>query len=230
MTAAAVLTTALAQRRERPGADLAESAADLVAAATAMARRFRAGGVLHAFGDDDADARHIAVEFVHPVIVGKRALPAVAHHAFRAAHRLRHAAPVDLALAVCAPTVRNADPDARNADPQVRNADPQRGASCGLGETAPNRPGEAAVSLKLQDGPRPGGAGPVAAALAAAGERGLLTVALAGRFWAGPRVDHLLTLPADDPLVLRELQVSAYHLLWELTHALLEHGPDGSTP
>ncbi|MEU8005722.1 hypothetical protein AB0B66_31565 [Catellatospora sp. NPDC049111] len=187
MTAAAVLTTALAQRRERPGADLAESAADLVAAATAMARRFRAGGVLHAFGDDDADARHIAVEFVHPVIVGKRALPAVAHHASRAAHRLRHAAPVDLALAVC---------DA----PPVGEADPQRG--------------EASV----------------AATLAAAGERGLLTVALVGRFWAGPRVDHLLTLPADDPLVLRELQVSAYHLLWELTHALLEHGPDGSTP
>ncbi|MFC7244575.1 hypothetical protein ACFQO7_19035 [Catellatospora aurea] len=185
MTAAAVLTTALAQRRERPGADLAESAADLVAAATAMARRFRAGGVLHAFGDDDADARHIAVEFVHPVIVGKRALPAVAHHASRAAHRLHHAAPADLALAVCdAPTLRVTDPSR----------------------------------------------GPVVAALAAAGERGLLTVALAGRFWAGPPVDHLITLPADDPLVLRELQVSAYHLLWELTHALLEHGPDGSTP
>ncbi|MFD0592880.1 hypothetical protein ACFQZ4_10240 [Catellatospora coxensis] len=43
-------------------------------------------------------------------------------------------------------------------------------------------------------------------------------------------VDHLLSLPADDPLVLRELQVSAYHLLWELTHALLEHGPDGVAP
>ncbi|MFD0592881.1 hypothetical protein ACFQZ4_10245 [Catellatospora coxensis] len=111
MTAAAVLTTALAQRRERPGADLVESAPDLVAAATAMARRFRAGGVLHAFGDDDADARHIAVEFVHPVIVGKRALPAVAHHASRAAHHLRHAAPSDLALAVCAaPVLRVTEP------------------------------------------------------------------------------------------------------------------------
>ena len=64
----------------------------------------------------------------------------------------------------------------------------------------------------------------------AAGGRGLLTVVLAGRFWAGPPVDHLLALPADDPLVLRELQVRAYHLLWELTHVLLEHGPDGPTP
>lgn len=214
MTAAAVLTTALTQRRERPGADLAESAPDLVAAATAMARRFRAGGVLHAFGDDDADARHIAVEFVHPVIVGKRALPALAHHASRAAHRLRHAAPTDLALAV-------------SAAPPPRTTDPARGAVGNFGETAPNRPAEATDSLRLQDGARPGGAGPIGEALAAAGERGLLTVALVGRFWAGPPVDHLLRLPADDPLVLRELQVSAYHLLWELTHAVLEHGPDG---
>ncbi|GAA1389270.1 phosphoheptose isomerase [Catellatospora chokoriensis] len=217
MTAAAVLTTALAQRRERPGADLAESAPDLVAAAAAMARRFRCGGVLHAFGHDDADAHHIAVEFVHPVIVGKRALPAIAHGADRAAYRLRHAAPGDLALAVC---------DA----PTRRDAEPPRGAvsaaACSFGETAPYRPAEGADSPKLQDETRPG----VGGALAAAGERGLLTVALAGRFWAGPPVDHLLTLPADDPLVLRELQVSAYHLLWELTHALLEHGPDGPTP
>lgn len=191
MTAAAVLTTALAQRRERPGADLAGSAPDLVTAAVAMARRFRAGGVLHAFGDDDADGQHIAVEFVHPVIVGKRALPAVAHGAARAAHRLRHAAPGDLALAVC-----------------------------GASAPSPSRAADRAGA----------GGEPVAAALAAARERGLLTVALAGRFWAGPPVDHLLTLPADDPLVLRELQVSAYHLLWELTQALLEHGPDGPTP
>ncbi|GIG02617.1 phosphoheptose isomerase [Catellatospora citrea] len=219
MTAAAVLTTALAQRRERPGADLAESAPDLVAAAAAMARRFRWGGVLHAFGHDDADAHHIAVEFVHPVIVGKRALPAIAHGADRATYRLRHAAPGDLALAVC---------DA----PARRDAEPSRGAPSAAvgssGETARNRAAEGADSPKLGDHTRPGGA--VAAALAAAGERGLLTVALAGRFWVGPPVDHLLTLPADDPLVLRELQVSAYHLLWELTHALLEHGPDGPTP
>lgn len=221
MTAAAVLTTALAQRRERPGVDLAESAPDLVAAAAAMARRFRSGGVLHAFGHDDADAHHIAVEFVHPVIVGKRALPAIAHRADHAAFRLRHAAPGDLALAVC---------DA----PPRRDAEPPRGALSAavgsFGETALNRAAEAADSPKLQDDTRPGAAGAVAAALVAAGERGLLTVALAGRFWGGPPVDHLLTLPADDPLVLRELQVSAYHLLWELTHALLEHGPDGSTP
>ena len=47
----------------------------------AMAERFLAGGRLLAFAVSAAgrsDARHVAVEFVHPVIVGKRALPALA--------------------------------------------------------------------------------------------------------------------------------------------------------
>ena len=50
------------------------------AAAIAMAERFARGGRLVAFGATPAarsDARHVAVEFVHPVIVGKRALPAI---------------------------------------------------------------------------------------------------------------------------------------------------------
>jgi D-sedoheptulose 7-phosphate isomerase len=45
-----------------------------------MAERFARGGRLIAFGRSPAarsDVRHVAVEFVHPVIVGKRALPAL---------------------------------------------------------------------------------------------------------------------------------------------------------
>ena len=45
-----------------------------------MAERFARGGRLVSFGSSPAarsDARHVAVEFVHPVIVGKRALPAL---------------------------------------------------------------------------------------------------------------------------------------------------------
>jgi len=45
-----------------------------------MAERFARGGRLIAIGRSPAarsDARHVAVEFVHPVIVGKRALPAI---------------------------------------------------------------------------------------------------------------------------------------------------------
>ena len=44
-----------------------------------MSRRFMDGGRLLAFGNGSAatDAQHVSVEFVHPVIVGKRALPAL---------------------------------------------------------------------------------------------------------------------------------------------------------
>ena len=53
-----------------------------------MAERFARGGRLVAFGASPvarSDARHVAVEFVHPVIVGKRALPAIGARAARAA-------------------------------------------------------------------------------------------------------------------------------------------------
>src|SRR5689334_24252218 len=45
----------------------------------AMAERFLSGGRLLAFGRGpySTDAQHVSVEFVHPVIVGKRALPAL---------------------------------------------------------------------------------------------------------------------------------------------------------
>ena len=45
----------------------------------AMAVRFHRGGKLIVFGNGgpSTDAQHVAVEFVHPVIVGKRALPAI---------------------------------------------------------------------------------------------------------------------------------------------------------
>ena len=44
-----------------------------------MADRFLRGGRLLAFGRGACatDAQHVSVEFVHPVIVGKRALPAL---------------------------------------------------------------------------------------------------------------------------------------------------------
>jgi D-sedoheptulose 7-phosphate isomerase len=57
---------------------MASGAPALVAAAIDLARAFDRGGRLLAVGDGRAaaDARHIAVEFLHPVIMGKRALPA----------------------------------------------------------------------------------------------------------------------------------------------------------
>lgn len=66
-------------RRAVPGQLLAEDAERIGAACHDIAVRFHHGGKLIVFGNGGAatDAQHVAVEFVHPVIVGKRALPAI---------------------------------------------------------------------------------------------------------------------------------------------------------
>jgi len=57
----------------------AELAADLAAAAFTLAKRFASGATMWSIAPSwEPHALHIAVEFVHPVIMGKRALPAVA--------------------------------------------------------------------------------------------------------------------------------------------------------
>ncbi|MBO0776000.1 MAG: SIS domain-containing protein, partial [Actinobacteria bacterium] len=65
--------------RAAPVSDLAGQAEDVARACHAMAVRFHQGGKLVVFGTggSSTDAQHVAVEFVHPVIVGKRALPAI---------------------------------------------------------------------------------------------------------------------------------------------------------
>ncbi len=77
---------------------------DLARACHAMARAFARGGTLIPFGTGAAatDAAHAAVEFMHPVIVGKRALPAVApsNDPTRASTLSRLAGPDDIALAI----------------------------------------------------------------------------------------------------------------------------------
>ena len=93
--------------------------ADAVSVATfAMARRFSGAGRLLVFGEgaNATDAQHVSVEFVHPVIVGKRALPAIAltndvasltapggragHHGFEPMLRTL-GRPADIALGLC---------------------------------------------------------------------------------------------------------------------------------
>jgi D-sedoheptulose 7-phosphate isomerase len=80
-TAAAGRIQALLDERTRANAEFFTAEAPRLAGVChLMAERFARGGRLVAFGRSPAarsDARHVAVEFVHPVIVGKRALPAL---------------------------------------------------------------------------------------------------------------------------------------------------------
>jgi D-sedoheptulose 7-phosphate isomerase len=109
---------ALFRRREQPVREFAEQAGAVAAACHQMAIRFHEGGKLIVFGTGgpSTDAQHVAVEFVHPVIVGKRALPAIsltsdiatvtgiaARSGMAAifAHQLRYlATPADIALGI----------------------------------------------------------------------------------------------------------------------------------
>jgi len=172
--------------------DLAAQADAVAAACHAMAVRFHQGGKLVVFGTgtSSTDAQHVAVEFVHPVIVGKRALPAIslttdvatvtgvaARDGLDAifAHQIRYlATPADIALGI--------DADGNSAS--------------------------------------------VLAGLVTAKELGMLTIALAGGdggpIAASPAVDHMLLARSDDPQVVKETQVTTYHVLWELVHVFFE--------
>ena len=71
----------LLERRTRANALFFEREAERIARLChRLAERFARGGRLVALGESPqarSDVRHVAVEFVHPVIVGKRALPAI---------------------------------------------------------------------------------------------------------------------------------------------------------
>jgi D-sedoheptulose 7-phosphate isomerase len=167
-------------RRSGPSTALADDAEAIAATCHAMARAFHRGGRLLAFGSAGSvtDAAHVVVEFVHPVIMGKGALPAVALTGPGLAGELALVAePADIALAVCADVTGDADRE-------------------------------------------------VAAALAEARARGLLTVALlggdGGRVVRDGLADHPLVVASADPLVVTEVQVTTYHVLWELVHVFLD--------
>jgi D-sedoheptulose 7-phosphate isomerase len=74
------LSGAIAERERVLGGFLEREQERLARACHDMARAFARGGTLIPFGTGAAatDAAHVAVEFMHPVIVGKRALPALA--------------------------------------------------------------------------------------------------------------------------------------------------------
>jgi hypothetical protein len=79
-------------------------AEDLATASLAMARRFARGATLWCVAPGwEPHAHHMAVEFVHPVIVGKRALPAFALTGWDLVQRARVAVRAgDILIAVAA--------------------------------------------------------------------------------------------------------------------------------
>jgi D-sedoheptulose 7-phosphate isomerase len=167
-----LLAERLAQRREASDRYFGSAAERIARLCHLMAERFARDGRLLAIGLAPAarsDVRHVAVEFVHPVIVGKRALPALG--------LVGESAPLGAELAALA------EPD----DIVLAFGEPS-------------------------DGPE------LAAVVAAARDRGCLTVAFSqlGAEWT-------LEPPSADPFVRQELVETTYHVLWELVHVFFEH-------
>jgi D-sedoheptulose 7-phosphate isomerase len=174
--------------RDDPARDLARQAGAVARACHAMAVRFHRGGKLIVFGagGPSTDAQHVAVEFVHPVIVGKRALPAIS---------------LTTDVATVTGIAERDGVDAIFAY-QIRY----------LAEPADIALGIGAV-----------GASPsVLAGLETARELGLLTIALVGEGAVPVGADHVLRVASGDPRVVKELQVTTYHILWELVHVFFE--------
>jgi len=114
----AAIEAALERRTSANARFFAEHAERLARLCHLMAERFARGGRLIALGSAPAarsDARHVAVEFVHPVIVGKRALPALALTAELVAGVAQLARPDDIAVAFGAGEVAAAVERARRA-------------------------------------------------------------------------------------------------------------------
>ncbi len=165
-------------------------------ACLAMARRFHRGGRLLAFGNGATatDAQHVAVEFVHPVIVGKRALPAIA--------LTNDSAAMSSVVGDDATRSPGGAPFGRQLAVLAREPDIAMGFS-----------GDGRCTNVLEALHTAHGKGLLTVALTG-GDGGLLTAA---------GLDFCLVVPDSDPLVVQETHETLYHVLWELVHVYFEH-------
>ncbi len=190
-----LVTARFALSTSIPETFFSQQAEQIAQACWAMAQRFHRGGRLLAFGNGAAatDAQHVAVEFVHPVIVGKRALPALALTNDSATisglmvgnssimpftHLLATLARVqDIAIGY------STDGHCKNVIAALEMA---------------KKMGLLTIALTGGDG----------------GEiKQLQQTAL----------DFCFVVPTSDPLVIQETHETLYHVLWELVHVFFEH-------
>ncbi|GCE08422.1 D-sedoheptulose-7-phosphate isomerase [Dictyobacter aurantiacus] len=205
----AILDARVSQSTTVPETFFTVEAEHIAEACWSMARRFHLSGRLLAFGNGSwaTDAQHVAVEFVHPVIVGKRALPALAltndsatlsgmhattEHPEGAFARLIGvlARPQDIAMGF------SVDGNCANVNSALYKAHEMGLLTIGLcgndgGHMARHViiPGEECMPLKARDA----------------------------------FLDYCFVVPSADPLAIQETHETLYHVLWELVHVFFEH-------
>ena len=193
----------------------------------AMARRFHTGGRLLAFGNGAwaTDAQHVSVEFVHPVIVGKRALPALALTSDSAALSALSAGSAASAAGV--PFARQIKLISRPQD--IAMGFSPDGRCANVLEALREARGRGLLTLGLfgRDGSRD--EGPRRGRESGRGGRpdvrrnGIKAEDGNGGFTAGVGLDFCFIVPSDDALVVQETHETLYHVLWELVHVFFEH-------
>lgn len=195
----AIVAARFEQSMTVPEAFFTAEAGQIAQACWAMARRFHQGGRLLAFGNGAwaTDAQHVSVEFVHPVIVGKRALPALALTNDSATlGGLMAAGGAEM------PFVRQLRVLARPQDMALGFSPDGHCTNVMAGLAEAKHMGLLTIGMVGGDG-------------------GLFrqTEASAAHIPA----DFYFVVQSHDPLVIQETHETLYHILWELVHIFFEH-------
>jgi D-sedoheptulose 7-phosphate isomerase len=165
-------------------------------ASLAMAKTFQRGGKLLVCGNGGSatDAQHIAVEFMHPITVGRKALPAIS---------LTN----DMAMVTAVSNdVGFADVFSRQIIALGREGDILLAISTSGNSDNLMHAIETARKMKLITIGYAGGDGGKMAEL-----------------HAGKRLDFCLTVPTSSIHRIQESHVALYHTMWDMVHTYLEH-------
>ncbi|MCA1626558.1 MAG: SIS domain-containing protein, partial [Acidobacteria bacterium] len=168
----------------------------ILAASLQMAKAFHRGSKLLVCGNggSSTDAQHVAVEFMHPITVGRKALPAIC---------LTN----DMAMVTAVSNdVSFNDVFLRQVIALGREGDILLGISTSGNSENVIRAFDTARRMKLITIGYAGGDGGKMAALHAAGA-----------------LDFCLTVPTSSIHRIQESHVALYHTTWDIVHTFLEH-------
>ncbi|HYP26805.1 MAG TPA: SIS domain-containing protein [Blastocatellia bacterium] len=174
-----------------------ENSDEILQASLRLAKAFQRGGKMLVCGNggSSTDAQHVAVEFMHPVTVGRKALPAVC---------LAN----DMAMVTAvANDVGFADVFARQIIALGREGDVLLAISTSGNSDNLIHAFETARRMKL-------------GTIGFAGDEGGHMARMKGE----GLLDFCLTVPTSSIHRIQETHVTLYHIVWDMVHAFLEHG------
>lgn len=169
----------------------------ILGASLAIARAFHRGRKMLVCGNGGSatDAEHVAVEFMHPITVGRKSLPAICLTS-------------DMAMVTAvANDVGFADVFTRQIIALGREGDVLLGISTSGNSENLIHAFETARRMKLTT-------------ISYAGNDG----GRVAEMQAGGLVDFCLTVPTSSIHRIQETHMTLYHIMWDMVHTFLQHG------